>query len=233
MPAWVLLLVAACQTSDDDQARRDEMVQLIARRGVTDAAVLAAMRAFPRHELVPAGQRAAAYEDRPLPIGDGQTISQPYVVAVMSAAAAVKPGDKVLEIGTGSGYQAAILAALGAKVYTIEIVPALAERAARDLGRLGVKNVTVRQGDGYQGWPDQAPFAAIVVTAAPEKVPPPLLAQLAPGGRLVIPVGSAGDQWLEIHERQGDRVRVWREFAVRFVPMTGQAEQRPSDDPAR
>jgi protein-L-isoaspartate(D-aspartate) O-methyltransferase len=222
--ALVLPLMAACQTDDEVQAARARMVELIARRGVVDARVLAAMRAFPRHELVPPDQRDEAYADRPLPIGHGQTISQPYMVAVMTEAARVGPGSKVLEIGTGSGYQAAILAAVGARVFSIEIVAALAKRARADLDRLGVTNVTLRTGDGFAGWPEEAPFDAIVVTAAPEKVPAPLLAQLRDGGRLVIPVGPAADQWLEVHERQGDRVVVRREFAVRFVPMIGRAE---------
>jgi protein-L-isoaspartate(D-aspartate) O-methyltransferase len=147
------------------------------------------------------------------------------MVAVMTEAADIEPGDKVLEVGTGSGYQAAILGLVGARVFTIEIVEELAERARRDLARLGIENVAVRAGDGYRGWPEEAPFAAIVVTAAPEAVPKPLLEQLADGGRLVIPVGPAGDQVLEVHEKRGGKITVRREFAVRFVPMTGEAEE--------
>jgi protein-L-isoaspartate(D-aspartate) O-methyltransferase len=222
-------MMIASEPQDPYRQARDAMVDLIARRGVVDAVVLKAMRVFPRHELVPLSSRDQAYADHPLPIGLGQTISQPYMVAVMTEAARVKPGDKVLEVGTGSGYQAAILAAVGARVFTIEIVPELAERAKTDLTRLGVQNVTVKAGDGYRGWPEEAPFAAIVVTAAPQKVPPPLLEQLADGGRLVIPVGPPGDQVLEVHEKHGKEVRVRREFAVRFVSMTGEAERRPGD----
>jgi protein-L-isoaspartate(D-aspartate) O-methyltransferase len=227
------LLLVLFMAQDELQApfdkAREGMVDLIARRGVPDGAVLKAMRAFPRHELVPPAHRHEAYADYPLPIGLGQTMSQPYMVAVMTEAAKVKPGDKVLEIGTGSGYQAAILAAVGARVFTIEILPELAQRAGRDLERLGVKNVTIRAGDGYRGWPEEAPFAAIVVTAAPKVVPPPLLDQLADGGRLVIPIGPPWDQTLEVHEKLGKEVRVRKEFAVRFVTMTGEAERRPGD----
>ncbi|MBI3178128.1 MAG: protein-L-isoaspartate(D-aspartate) O-methyltransferase [Deltaproteobacteria bacterium] len=221
-----LALMAAMTASDPFEVARSRMVDLIAARGVTDKRVLDALRRFPRHELVPERDRARAYEDGPLPIGHGQTISQPYMVAVMTEAAGVESGDKVLEVGTGSGYQAAILSLVGARVFTIEIVPELAARAGADLERLGIENVTVRAGDGYKGWPEQAPFDAIVVTAAPERVPPPLLAQLAEGGRLVIPVGPAGDQVLEVHERRGGAIQVSRSFAVRFVPMTGEAEKR-------
>ena len=187
------------------------------------------MRAFPRHELLPAPGRDHAYADRPSPIGFNQTISQPYMVAVMTEAAAARPGDKILEVGTGSGYQAAILAAVGAKVFTIEIVPELALRAKNDLARLGVTNVTMRAGDGYQGWPEEASFRAIVVTAAPKSVPPPLLEQLADGGRLVIPVGPPWDQYLEVHEKHGQKIELHRAFAVRFVTMTGEAERRRGD----
>jgi protein-L-isoaspartate(D-aspartate) O-methyltransferase len=225
MYVFALCLMAAAPMKDPTQPARDRMVDLIERRGVKDAAVIAAMRRCPRHELVPERYRSEAYDDRPLPIGFGQTISQPYMVAVMTEAADVEPGDKVLEVGTGSGYQAAILGLVGARVFTIEIVEELAERARRDLARLGIENVAVRAGDGYRGWPEEAPFAAIVVTAAPEAVPKPLLEQLADGGRLVIPVGPAGDQVLEVHEKRGGKIKVRREFAVRFVPMTGEAEE--------
>jgi protein-L-isoaspartate(D-aspartate) O-methyltransferase len=181
------------------------------------------MARFPRHELVPEAIRGDAYADRALPIGQGQTISQPYIVAFMTQAARVKPGAKVLEVGTGSGYQAAILSLVGARVFSIEILPPLASRARADLERLGVSGVTVRSGDGWRGWSDEAPFDAILVTAAPERVPQALLEQLAEGGRLVIPVGKNGEQQLEIHEKRDGKVEVTRAFGVRFVPMTGEA----------
>lgn len=226
MPVLAACVMAAISCTESTTAARNRMVDLIERRGVSNAAVLAAMRKFPRHELVPKDYRDDAYDDRPLPLGQGQTISQPYMVAIMTQAADLKPGDKVLEVGTGSGYQAAILSLVGAEVFTIEIIDELAIRARADLKRLDIEHVTVRSGDGYQGWREEAPFDAIVVTAAPKKVPQPLLDQLADGGRLVIPVGPAGDQWLEVHERKGDVIRVKREFAVRFVPMTGEAQKR-------
>lgn len=230
--AWVFVAAHACvaagapSVTDPTEAARDRMVADIARRGVRDQAVLDAMRQLPRHELVPERHQAAAYADQPVPIGFGQTVSQPYMVAFMSAAADVQAGEKVLEIGTGSGYQAAVLARLGARVFTIEILPELGARAQRDLARLGIEGVTFRVGDGYGGWPEEAPFDAIVVTAAPPEVPQPLLQQLADGGRLVIPVGSQhGQQLLVVHEKRGDVLKVRREFAVRFVPMTGEAQQ--------
>ena len=219
-------LLGATLSGESTQEARNAMVDLIARRGVKDGAVLQAMRKFPRHELVPAAYRHAAYDDRPLPIGKGQTISQPYMVAFMTEAAGISPGEKVLEVGTGSGYQAAILALAGAKVFSIEIVPELGKRADRDLARLGIENVTIRIGDGYRGWPEEAPFDAIVVTAAPEKVPQPLLDQLAEGGRLVIPVGPSESQYLEIHTKRGKDLRLERAFPVRFVPMTGEAQKK-------
>lgn len=203
---------------------RVEMVDLIASRGVTDPRVLEAMRAVPRHAFIPEDFRDAAYADRPLPIGEGQTISQPYMVAFMTQSALIAPGDRVLEVGTGSGYQAAILAHVGAEVYTVEIVPSLAARAEKTLQRLGIKNVHIRTGDGYAGWSQHAPFQAIVVTAAPPQVPPALYEQLAEGGRLVIPVGSLDEQWLEVHTRRNGGIAKQRVFQVRFVPMTGRAQ---------
>jgi protein-L-isoaspartate(D-aspartate) O-methyltransferase len=203
---------------------RERMVrEQIEARGISDPRVLAAFRKVPRHELVPPAERASAYQDRPLPIGHGQTISQPYVVAVMTAVLDLEGGERVLEVGTGSGYQAAVLAELASEVYTIEIVEPLAERARRDLERLGYRNVHVRHGDGYRGWPEHAPFDAIVVTAAPDHVPPPLIEQLAEGGRMVIPVGHGAQDLLRI-TKDAAGVREERLIGVRFVPMTGEAQ---------
>jgi protein-L-isoaspartate(D-aspartate) O-methyltransferase len=200
---------------------RERMVaEQIAGRDVRDPRVLAAMRKVPRHEFVPERWRAHAYADRPLPIGEDQTISQPYIVALMTELADVGAGERVLEVGTGSGYQAAVLAELGAEVYTIEIVESLARRSAATFDRLGLRGIHARHGDGYRGWPEAAPFDAIVVTAAPPAVPPALVAQLKQGGRLVIPVGT-GDQELQVHERTADGIRVRSITPVRFVPMTG------------
>ena len=194
-------------------------------RNITNAGVLAAMGRVPRHEFVPKPLRSMAYQDRPLPIGNGQTISQPYIVAFMTEQLDPKPTDRVLEIGTGSGYQAAVLAELVAKVYTVEIIEDLAGRAAADLKRLGYTNVSVRAGDGYKGWPEAAPFDAIIVTCAPEKVPPPLIEQLKDGGRMIIPVGPAWDQELVLLRKQGDRLERQAVLPVRFVPMTGQSQR--------
>ncbi|WP_405232019.1 protein-L-isoaspartate(D-aspartate) O-methyltransferase [Lentisalinibacter salinarum] len=192
-----------------------------------DPAVLEAIRDVPRHEFVPPAYREYAYEDRPLPIGEGQTISQPYIVALMTDLASVGPASTVLEVGTGSGYQAAVLAGIAEHVYTIEIVAPLGERAAETLERLGYDNVSVRIGDGYRGWPEAAPFDAIVVTAAPETVPPPLIEQLKVGGRLVIPVGpEGGAQFLEVFEKRPDGSITSRHvLPVRFVPFTRDVEQ--------
>jgi protein-L-isoaspartate(D-aspartate) O-methyltransferase len=197
----------------------------IAARGVRDERVLAALRAVPRHDFVPDALDEAAYEDRPLPIGDGQTISQPYIVGIMTELARVGPASKVLEIGTGSGYQAAVLAEVAGEVYSIEIVEPLARRAAETLRRLGYQRIHLRIGDGYAGWPEAAPFDAIVVTAAPPKVPQPLVEQLKVGGRLVIPVG---DRWQElvVITRTADGATEERHFPVAFVPMTGEAQRR-------
>ena len=193
----------------------------IAARDVKDARVLAAMRKVERHRFVPSALIANAYDDSPLPIGFDQTISQPYVVAYMTEALGVDRGHKVLEIGTGSGYQAAVLGELAASVYTIEIVPQLAQQATATLKALGYSNVHVRAGDGYGGWPEQAPFDRIMVTAAPEEIPKPLIDQLAPQGRLVIPVGAQGaTQWLTIVEKTAKGVVQRRTLQVRFVPFT-------------
>jgi protein-L-isoaspartate(D-aspartate) O-methyltransferase len=185
-------------------------------------AVMAAMGKVPRHRFVPALHDNLAYENRPLPIGEGQTISQPYIVALMTDLLDPKPTDTVLEVGTGSGYQAAVLAELVAKVYTIEIVEALGLRARQILGELGYRNVEVRVGDGYGGWPAAAPFDAIIVTAAPAAVPQPLIDQLKPSGRMVIPVGAPSDvQHLLLVEKQSDgRTTTRRTLPVRFVPLT-------------
>jgi len=206
------------------QARLRMVRDQVEARGVHDPRVLAAMRKVPRHELVPVSERDHAYDDRPLPIGEGQTISQPYVVAAMTEALELKGDERVLEVGTGSGYQAAVLAELSQQVYSIEIVPALAERARKDLARLGYANVEVRQGDGWRGWPEHAPFDAIVVTAAPNEVPPELIEQLAVGGRLVIPVGRFDQELVRIRKTaEGISREVL--FGVRFVPMRGEAEK--------
>jgi len=208
--------------------RRRMVDEQIEAREIADPRVLAAMRQVPRHEFVPAAERAHAYEDRPLPIGEGQTISQPYIVALMTQLAGVGRGARVLEVGTGSGYQAAVLAACGAEVYSIEIVDALAKRAQQDLARLGIENVHVRSGDGYRGWPEAAPFDAIVVTAAAPQVPPALLSQLRTGGRLVIPVGETWhEQTLQVHTRTETGFDVQDVVPVRFVPMTGAVRGKP------
>jgi len=193
----------------------------IRQRGVTDARVLDVLRAVPRERFVPEDAVARAYEDTPLAIGFGQTISQPYIVAYMTETLDVRPSHRVLEIGTGSGYQAAVLSLLARQVYTIEIVPALAKRASTVLGELGYANVQVREGDGYAGWPEHAPFDRIVVTAAPDQIPEPLVEQLAAGGRLVIPVGSQNQtQWITIVEKTSVGVAERRTIPVQFVPFT-------------
>lgn len=211
-----------------DGKARERMVMVseqIESRGVRDPRVLDAMRKVPRHEFVPADYVAQAYGDHPLPIGLDQTISQPYIVAAMTELANLGPGSKVLEIGTGSGYQAAILAELGTEVFTIEILEPLAKRAEETLRRLGYKNVHVRAGDGYKGWPEEAPFDAIVVTAAPPRVPEPLKEQLKVGGRLVVPVGEQYQELLVL-TRTPKGIVERAVFPVRFVPMTGEAQKK-------
>ncbi len=205
--------------------RRLEMVDTTIRaRDVSDPDVLRAMRTVPRHEFVPADLRPAAYEDHPLPIGYGQTISQPYIVAWMTELLELKPGEKVLEIGTGSGYQAAVLAEIGGlEVYSIEIVPELAESAAQRLAALGYGQVKVKQGDGYYGWLEYAPFDAILITAAPDHLPAPLAEQLKEGGRLVIPIGPPGGYqslWKFVNEKDG--LKAYNLGGVIFVPFTGE-----------
>ena len=188
---FTLLAESPPAGKDPYQSARAEMVETQLRaRDIKDERVLAAMNTVPRHELVPEKYRRHAYIDNPLPIGESQTISQPYIVAYMTEQLELEGDERVLEVGTGSGYQAAVLGELVAEVYTIEIVPLLAARAKKDLARLGYKNVHVREGDGYRGWPENAPFDAVIVTAAPNHVPQPLLDQLRIGGRLVLPVGK-------------------------------------------
>jgi protein-L-isoaspartate(D-aspartate) O-methyltransferase len=208
-------------TADPYLEARMRMVDTqIRARGVTDALVLAAVETVPRHEFVPSDVVDQAYNDYPLPIGYGQTISQPYIVAVITELLHLKKTDKVLEIGTGSGYQAAVLGELTDQVYSIEIIPELAQRARALLDRLGFRNVTTEQGDGYWGWQEHAPFDAIIVTCAPDHVPQPLLEQLADGGRLVIPVGPPGGyQSLWIITRQGSEFRNVNWGGVAFVPL--------------
>ena len=216
--------------SDPHAATRQRMVdeQLAALgRGITEQRVLTAMAKVPRHEFVPNHLRHLAYDDSPLSIGYGQTISQPYIVAFMTEILGPQPTDRVLEIGTGSGYQAAVLAELVKEVYTIEIVEPLAHRAATDLRRLGYANIAVRAGDGYLGWPEQAPFDAIIVTCAPEDIPQPLIDQLKDGGRMIIPVGGDSVQQLVLLEKHGGQLNRRAVLPVRFVPMTGKARRPP------
>ncbi len=212
------------QTGPDLAAERKAMVaDQIAARGVRDPLVLKAMSDVPRHLFVPAGLVGQAYGDYPLPIGEGQTISQPYIVALMTQCLALKGGEKVLEVGTGSGYQAAVLARIAARVDTIEINGPLARQAASTLERLGFANVRVRAGDGFFGWPEDAPFDAVIVTAAAPEIPPALFAQLAEGGRLVIPIGDIQTyQRLTVVTKRGGKPHIEQVLDVRFVPMTGE-----------
>ena len=222
----LLLFVAACQgkpENDFDAARRRMVEEQLAGtgRGIKNRSVLDAMAAVPRHEFVPEDQRKLAYEDEPLPIGYGQTISQPYIVAFMIEKLDPKPTDRILEIGTGSGYQAAVLSRLVAEVYTIEILEPLAKQATANLKRLGYLNVKVLTGDGYKGWPEHAPFDGIIVTCAPDHIPRPLVDQLKDGGEMIIPVGSPGMQELFLLRKRGTKVEQTAVLPVRFVPMTG------------
>jgi protein-L-isoaspartate(D-aspartate) O-methyltransferase len=231
---WLLvamLAATACGQKpaepSDFAAERQRMVQQqLMARGINDARVLAAMAKVPREEFVPPESRAASYEDGPMPIGHGQTISQPYIVAFMTEQLRPKPSDHVLEIGTGSGYQAAILAGLVKDVYTIEIIEALAKDAEATLQRLGYKNVHAKVGDGYRGWPEHAPFDAITVTCAPDHVPQPLIDQLKEGGRMIIPVGGFGNQELYLLEKKSGQLQRRAVLPVRFVPMAGEAVKR-------
>jgi protein-L-isoaspartate(D-aspartate) O-methyltransferase len=217
-----------CESKEDLlETLRARMVEIdLKGRDITHPAVLKAMSTIPRHLFVPERFQKLAYDDRPLPIGEDQTISQPYIVALMTQELEVKPEDKVLEIGTGSGYQAAVLSVLAAEVFTIEIKEKLAKESADRLKKLGYKNVHVKHGDGYLGWPEQAPFDAIIVTAADDQVPQPLIDQLKEGGRLIMPVGSTRlHQDLLLGEKTKGKMKYKNVTAVIFVPMTGIAEE--------
>jgi len=228
--ALVLATLAALAVANDDRTpERHAMVEAIREMALSiggslgpagiDPQVLAAVRSVPRHEFVPATLSHLAYANQPLPIGLGQTISQPFIVALMTDLLQVKPGDRVLEIGTGSGYQAAVLSLLASEVYSIEIVAELGRSAAATLARLGHANVQTRIGDGYQGWAEHAPYDAIVVTAAPNHVPPQLIAQLKPGGRLVIPVGDRWQELMLVVKAADGTTTTTRVLPVRFVPL--------------
>lgn len=214
-------------TQDRFSLERERMVgNQLRRRDIEDARVLEAMGRVPRHAFVPDDLDHLAYTDGPLPIGYDQTISQPYIVALMTQLVRPEPGDRALDIGTGSGYQAAILAELVSKVYSIEIIEPLADEAAARLARLGYTNVIVRAGDGYRGWPEHAPFDVIILAAAPPEIPEPLVEQLAPGGRLVLPVGDYYQELVLVEKDESGRVRKRPGIPVRFVPMTGEAERK-------
>jgi protein-L-isoaspartate(D-aspartate) O-methyltransferase len=224
--ASTMLALSTASRAQDSAAARYEgrrlaLVESLRLKGISDSTTLAAMRAVPRHLFVPADRREYAYEDHPLPIGYDATISQPYIVALMTQLVRPRPGMRVLEVGTGSGYQAAVLRAIGCRVWTIEIVRALADSARARLERLGYQGIEVRHGDGYLGWPERSPFDAILVTAAADSIPPALLEQLAPQGRLVMPVGDpAGVQFLELVERSAaGRLSRRRLEPVQFVPL--------------
>ncbi|HEX2770182.1 MAG TPA: protein-L-isoaspartate(D-aspartate) O-methyltransferase [Geobacteraceae bacterium] len=224
-----ILLGIACVVlaADTFLARRQAMVEHdIKGRGIRDRRLLEVMQKVPRHLFVEESQRWQAYADHPLPIGEGQTISQPYVVALMTEALHLKPSDRVLEIGTGSGYQAAVLAELVQAVFTIEIRKALAESAEKRMRELGYRNVRVRYGDGYFGWKEEAPFDAIIVTAAANHIPPPLIKQLKEGGRLILPLGSTVfSQTLTLLTRKGEQLSIEQIGPVIFVPMAGAAQK--------
>ncbi len=216
---------SAASAKDPYLDKRRQMVKIqIEARGVRDKKVLDAMLKVPRHEFIPERSRYEAYEDHPVPIGRGQTISQPYIVAYMTEALDLKGDEKVLEIGTGSGYQAAVLAEIVKKVYSIEIVCELEERAKETLKRLGYDNVVTKCADGYKGWAEESPFDAIIITAAPDEVPPPLLEQLKVGGRLIVPEGTYFQE-LKLYTRTEQGIRRKNLLPVRFVPMTGEAEK--------
>ncbi len=219
----LVVLISGCRQEGSYQVLRERMVERqILARGITDQAVLDAMRRVPRHEFVPEDLRHAAYEDHPLSIGEGQTISQPYIVALMTEVLHLLPGERVLEIGTGSGYQAAVLAELTDQVYTIEILEDLGKRGEETLQRLGYSRVRVKIGDGYLGWEEHAPYDAIMVTCAPDHIPQPLVDQLVEGGRMVIPVGRGYRQELYLVEKKEGQIRQTDIIPVLFVPMTGE-----------
>jgi protein-L-isoaspartate(D-aspartate) O-methyltransferase len=220
LPACAPRPEGAGAATDEFAERRRRLVEHLRASGIRDEGVLKAMSEVPRHRFVPAAQAGFAYENRPLAIGHGQTISQPYIVAYMTEAAEVAPGEKVLEVGTGSGYQAAVLSRLAGEVYSVEIIPELAAGASKLLGELGYRNVRVRAGNGYEGWAEHAPFDAVVVTAAPEEVPRALVEQLAVGGKMVVPVGK-GEQEMVVITKTAAGVVERRTIPVRFVPMTG------------
>jgi len=237
---FIFLLPFSCKESKDKEARmkdqrsqediyvekRERMVKTqIEIRGVRDKLVLDAMRKVPRHLFVSESLKDQAYSDGPLPIGEGQTISQPYIVALMTELLGLKGGEKVLEIGTGSGYQAAILAEIAKEIYTIEIICSLAEMSEMRLKEMGYENITVRCADGYQGWKENAPFDGVIVTAAPDHIPQPLVDQLKVGGRLVIPVGDVFQE-LMVVTKTLTGIKKMNVIPVRFVPMTGEAEKR-------
>jgi len=216
----------AKDTVDKWQEKRDAMVtDQIESRGVSDPLTLKAMRKVPRHLFVPEKLQGESYGDYPLPIGKGQTISQPYIVAFMTEQLGLKGGEKVLEIGTGSGYQAAVLAGIAGQVFSIEIICELADSAGARLKNLGYKNITVRCGDGYQGWPEEQPFDAVIVTAAPGKIPLPLIDQLKPGGKMIIPVGNFSQELILVTKLGNGKVEQKSVLPVRFVPMTGESQK--------
>jgi protein-L-isoaspartate(D-aspartate) O-methyltransferase len=240
MIASAIAIVLLLQAGDATLVQRLRMVEAqVEARGVKDARVLDAMRRVPRHRFVPAEIAHLAYHDSALPIGHGQTISQPYIVAYMTEALKVEPHHRVLEIGTGSGYQAAVLSGLVKEVYTIEIVAPLAARARQTLQALGYANVYVREGDGYGGWPEHAPFARIIVTAAPPQIPQPLIDQLATGGVMVVPVGERDStQWMTVIEKKASGIVERRTIPVAFVPLTRKPHESTNPrtrryDPAR
>lgn len=223
-PSQVSNAPALQETITQSKARKQMVQQQLAARGVRNRTVLRAMREVQRHLFVPPEMQPYAYLDTPLPIGYEQTISQPYIVGFMTEALELTPQDRVLEIGTGSGYQAAVLSVLAREVYTIEIVEPLANQARERLRLLGYSSVKVRTGDGYQGWPDAAPFDAIIVTAAPDHIPQPLIDQLSHGGRMIVPVGKRFQTLTRIR-RTASGLKTDRLLPVRFVPMTGTAEE--------
>jgi protein-L-isoaspartate(D-aspartate) O-methyltransferase len=231
VPASQQSAMKSSQQSDGTESQatvsaRERMVQSqFAARDIINKRVLEVMRRVPRHEFVPNGRRDSAYDDHPLPIGEGQTISQPYIVALMTQLVDPQPSDKALDVGTGSGYQAAVLAELVKHVYSIEIVEPLADRADATLQRLGYKNVTVRHGDGYHGWKSEAPFDLIIVAAAPDHIPEELVKQLAPEGKMVIPVGSRWQTLILIEKKADGTIRKHNVAPVAFVPMTGDADR--------